>query len=261
MSKPKRKPEQPRRYRPPLGIEYDEFVGELGPALGDTVTELYVRYGVRDDLYVDWSIELNTRRGSLIDYMAEGKPLARQSRAKVWVANSQIRHVTFGQRGQAVTENVIPLEAGDESVVDEQYDRHLASLERAWLADHGPDLHTTAMFGYANLNRNPHFRNSEYPWLHNTLVAIDSDVVEEIVVERGGAYFGEKDRTAEVWMPAIERMKFFKADPGEVSEGNVQDTDPADRHAALQTTMGMVAAMVNRSEDWPDDFLRGQEDS
>lgn len=110
----------------------------------------------------------------------------------------------------------------------------------------------------AHWNRDPDFRNNRYPWLHNTLAALDSDVAEEIVIERGGAYFNEKDRTAAVWMPAIERMKFFKANHGEKPNDHEPDEESTQRQPALQSTMGMIAAMVNRSEDWLDDFLREQ---
>ncbi|WP_433734848.1 hypothetical protein ACQP0C_42045 (plasmid) [Nocardia sp. CA-129566] len=255
------KKQQIRRYRPPLGLEYNEFVGELGPTNGDTAAELYVRYGVRNDQYVDWSIELNARQGNLVDYLASGRPLPRRPMARVQVADSEIRHVTFDPRDprrRPVVEKVIPLQAGDDGVVDEHYSRYMASLERAWTADHGEDPHTTATFGFANWNRDPDFRNNRYPWLHNTLVALDSDVAEEIVIERGGAYFNEKDRTAAVWMPAIERMKFFKANQGETPNDHEPDEESTQRQPALQSTMGMIAAVVNRSEDWLDDFLREQ---
>lgn len=253
-------PPKPRPYRVPLGVEFNAFVGELGPATESYATELHVKYAVRDNQYVDWSIELNMRLGTLVDYLAGDYNLARRTMAKAWVGNSEIRHVSYGPGRQQTVERVIQLRAGDETVVNENYARFLGSLERQWVADHGPDRHTTATFGYAKWNLDPQFRNHDYPWLYNTLVAVDEDVVEEIVIERGGYYFGDARRTAAVWMPAIERMKFIEANPGEMAEHR-EEGDSQDRQAALQMTMGMVAAVVNRSDSWADDFLRDQDGS
>jgi hypothetical protein len=40
-------------YRPPNGVVYDEFVGELRPPNNRAFTELHVRYGVKNGLYGD----------------------------------------------------------------------------------------------------------------------------------------------------------------------------------------------------------------
>lgn len=58
-----------RPYKvPAAGMEYNEFVGSLGPyGNGNPVnTELHVRYGVRAGKYFDWTIELIAARATSI---------------------------------------------------------------------------------------------------------------------------------------------------------------------------------------------------
>ncbi|WP_433527747.1 hypothetical protein ACQPZ2_44210 (plasmid) [Nocardia pseudovaccinii] len=251
---------QPRRYRPPLGLEYREFVGELGPANGDIVTELHVRYGVRDDKYLDWSIAVNLRKGTLTDYLGSGSYLERRRLSRVDVSESAIRRYKFDPKNPRTPPKVdveVQLQAGDEDVVDHQYNVNMAAASRTWRARHPAaenDPHAYAVFGFAGLDRDPTFRQNR-SWLRNTLVAVDSDIAEEVMVDRLAVYFPQhRNPTAAVLMPEQDIFKYMTASERPSPE---QSADPRESMevAALQITMGMAVEIANTDEDWTDRLL------
>ncbi|WP_435592992.1 hypothetical protein [Nocardia sp. bgisy118] len=246
---------QPRRFRPPLGLTYNEFVGELGPATGEFIDELHVRYGERDGLYLDWAITVVMRRGGLGEYMASGAASLERRRIRRYdVSEAGIRRHTYDPIGTPTVDVLRTLSAGDEEIVDQAYDEILTEISHVWNARYpDPDPHTTATFGFASANRRPEFRN-RWPELMNTLVAVDPDVAEEVWVERGNAYFGNRKRSAAVLMPSRQEFKFIFTDTpiNQQAEHQNDSTDRVGVHA-LQATMGMLADLVNRSPEWTDE--------
>ncbi|MGW5575202.1 hypothetical protein ACWEVD_28710 [Nocardia thailandica] len=246
------KKNQPRRFHRPLGLRYNEFVGELGPADDGFTTELHVRYGERDGLYLDWSITISMRKGSLAEYMAsDSHRMERRPTRRFEVAGTSIREITYHPVLPPEVRVLRTLEAGDEAVVDQGYDEILTQLSQSWnnrFPD--PDPHTVATFGFASNNRHPEFRDSR-PYLTNTVVSIDPDVVEEVWIERGNAYFGNKLRSAAVWMPDRSEWRYLfgeEPDTTAPSRGS-DDSNPISVHA-IQVTMGMLADVINHDTQW-----------
>jgi hypothetical protein len=83
------------KYKAPQSLEYNEFIGELRPPNDRTFTELHIRYGVRKNLYLDWSITLRARRGDVEEFMALRAPLERRILEVVEVADSAIVRRVF----------------------------------------------------------------------------------------------------------------------------------------------------------------------
>ncbi|MFE6860437.1 hypothetical protein [Nocardia sp. NPDC057668] len=242
-------------------MEYNEFVGAVGPADGNEVTELHVRYGVRNDRYVDWSIALNIRIGTLADYLASGgKPLHRRRYQRIELVNSTVRRSHFNPANPdqpPVVETLHRLARGQYQDADGCYHQAMYELSRCFEDQYAamnirPDRNTQATFGFANHNRKPEFR-ARYHWLANTIVSLESDNVEEALMERGGAYFPGLDRTAAVWFADRSRLNFIKAPRSTVSPASGEDVIRAG--AAQRVTMGMACDMVNLQQDWADLLL------
>ncbi|MFI5783132.1 hypothetical protein [Nocardia sp. NPDC051570] len=261
------KPPQGKPYKPPFGVEYNEFVGELGPAKAGTHTELHVRYGVRDEKYVDWSITLLARLGGLEDFKRTKKHLERRKLQRIDVSNSAIRHHKFDPLNPGrppETTVAVPLTAGNYELVDQQYGTRLNELYRMWVAprlglDGSVEPHTFATFGFVEKNREPEFQDGIYSWVRNTVVSIDSDEPDDVIVERAASYFPGRPSTTAVWLPSSGRMKFMKIDPGQQPEEaeaalSSADDDSADTPLRVSgtQTMGMLVEYVNRGDSWID---------
>ncbi|MGB3676214.1 MAG: hypothetical protein WA988_17415, partial [Candidatus Nanopelagicales bacterium] len=200
---------------PAVGIEYNEFVGSLGPyGNGNPVnTELHVRYGVRNGRYYDWTIELVARDGDVDTFRATQEHPVRYVMESVGVeASDVVRRVRTGPGVDDVETTVVKrLTAGDGALVDGGYDYNLKQLADQWDQRHETrDPHTIATFGFAQKNRDAEFRDSEYPWVRNTVVCIDTDPSEDTVVERLATYFPDGGTLA-VHCRGVSRMKFLKA--------------------------------------------------
>ncbi|MGW0359210.1 hypothetical protein ACWDXV_33900 [Nocardia nova] len=241
-----------RAYRVPLGLDYNEFVGALGPSNGGVYPELHVRYGVRDNLYLDWAITLQMRLGG-IEQMGPGKPaLWRRRWQRLVVERSAIRRYKFDLRDArrpAEVEVLQELHVGDEQVVHQAYTDQLTRLAQSWVANHGDDPHTGATFGYALRNLDPEFRNSEsFSWVRDTVIALHSDQADDAFSDRTATYFPNRPTTAGVLLPD-GIMKFIRsagpagaapadwaAESGEGEEGNFQ--------ARGALTMGMLVSTI-----------------
>jgi hypothetical protein len=196
-------------YQPPKGLEYNEFVGELRPPNNRTFTELHVRYGVQDNLYLDWSITLNARRGDIEEFRDSGDQLDRRTLEIIEVSDSAIRRHTFDPRAPEQppqTTVLVQLQSGDEQKVDATYAATLRDLRSGWIQKHGPaaasDRHNVAIFDFASTNRDPDFRNGNLPGARNTLISLSTDLVDTVVTERGGFYFPQTPSTAGQVCPA-----------------------------------------------------------
>jgi hypothetical protein len=224
------------KYQPAKALEYNEFVGELRPGNDRAFTEVHVRYGVRKNLYLDWSITLRARLGDLREYLALESPqktLERRTLEVVEVADSAIVRRTFNpyQPDEPPRTTVLmPLYPGDGAKVDALYDENMRGLT------------------------------------HNILVCLDNDLSEMVIPERSLYYFPEVSSTVGVLL-SDNIMKFLKIERG----GTVA---PDDRSAATEddavdgpvtatggTTMGMLVDSIYAG-DWTDqidDFLGGSE--
>lgn len=65
-------------YVPPVDLEYDEFVGKIGPLTALGCLEVHFRYGAKDDRYLDWKVSLNERIGGLSELRGRKGPLPRR---------------------------------------------------------------------------------------------------------------------------------------------------------------------------------------
>lgn len=114
-------------------------------------------------------------------------------------------------------------------------------------------------FGFASKNRDPDFRHGTYSWVRNTLIALDVDEAEEVIVDRGGTYFRDRPSTAGVLLPDGV-MKFIKVEPGTLQSGQApssarpDDDGGADApiRATGTVTMGMLVDSIY-SGNWTDD--------
>lgn len=248
-------------YRAPtVGIEYNEFVGSLGPyGNGNLVnTELHVRYGVRNGRYFDWAIELVARDGDVDTFRATGVRPDRSVMESVGVVGGAVvRRVRTRPGPEDFETSVVrQLFAGDGGVVDAGYDFNLKQLADQWDQRHevrGP--HAVATFGFARHNRDIGFRDGTYPWVRNTVVCIDDDPGEDTVVERLKAYF-PAGGTVAVHCRDLGRMKFLKVGAGSEGRDDAQDDGNNDPLTATgYVSMGMMVDTIYRDEDWIDDTL------
>lgn len=116
------------------------------------------------------------------------------------------------------------------------------------------DAHTLATFAYATLRRDPQF-NIRLPWVRNTVVCVESDLVDDVLTGQVQHYF-PRGATVAVYYPDSHRFMFVwvKGTPASAKPGDsAPDAIVAhDRHRAL--TMGMMADAIyrNRQGDYSD---------
>lgn len=253
------------KYKAPQSLEYNEFIGELRPPNDRTFTELHIRYGVRKYLYLDWSITLRARRGDVEEFMALRAPLERRILEVVEVADSAIVRRVFNPAEPdepPISVVLMRLYPGDGLKVDAQYDIQLRGLREAWMQKHGPgavnDRHNEAMFNFASQDRDPEFRNGDLSWVRNTFVSLSTDLVENVVTERGGFYFPDTRSTAGV-LRSSGRMQFITIDPGSTVGADEAGLPPGgsskDRPiiAGSNVTMGSLVDRIYPGpmpEDW-----------
>lgn len=119
------------------------------------------------------------------------------------------------------------------------------------------DPHTVATFAFAQLRRDPEF-TVRYPWVHNTIVCVESDLAAD-VLSMAAHYFPDPDGrgTLACYYPAEHRMMFVVADgPKPASERPAGAAVADDRFGAL--TIGMlIDAIYAGNHDW-DAMLSGQ---
>jgi hypothetical protein len=247
-------------YRPPTrGIEYDEFVGELRPPTDRAFTELHIRYGVRNNLYFDWSITLHARLGDVEEFTESKAHLKRRTLEIVDVSESAIRRHVFDPYEPdkpPQTTVLVPLHSGDGALVDHQYQVQLNGLAKSWVQKHGAGAaaspHTSTTFAFAEKNHDPEFRNGKFSWVRNTLVSLDTDSAQAVVAERSGWYFPQKPSTAGVLM-SDGVMRFIKIGPGgalapgEVGAYMEDASDDGPMKAGGDVTMGMLVDSIYSS--------------
>jgi hypothetical protein len=251
------------KYTPPQSLEYNEFVGELRPPTDRAFTELHVRYGVRKNLYLDWSITLRARNGDIEEYLDDpSQLLERRTLEIVEVADSAIVRRVFNpyEPDQPPTTTVLmPLYPGDGLKVDAQYNIQMRGLSVTWAEKHGMPAHrhTVATFGFSGKDRDPEFRHGDYAWVRNTLVCLDTDLSDSAISERSSFYFPETPSTAGVFMPN-DRMKFIKIAPGGKPEPDqpaaFEDSSvdgPIKATGGASMTMGMLVDSIYAG-DWTD---------
>lgn len=145
------------------------------------------------------------------------------------------------------------LYAGDGNVVDSGYDYFMKQFADQWDERHETrDPRAVATFGFARHNRDPQFRNGIYSWVRSTMVCIDDDPADDVIVERVKHYFPEGASVA-VHCREASRMKFSKVGAGSVPDDSVDVVDGALTTATGYTSMGMMVDTIYRGDDWIDD--------
>lgn len=247
------------KYRPPGGLHYNEFVGELGPSTGDGHTELHVRYGARDGKYLDWSISLLRRIGGIEEIRRGGVlSLERHRLETIEIKGSTIRQLVFNPEEPSASpqESVLAhLSSGDHDRVDAAYDQVMYDMSVGWAQKRegvSADSHTQAMFAFAQKERDPAFRSDGFDWVSNTLISLEEDQADEAIVDRGTSYFKGRPTTAGI-MRASGRMQFIKIGvprgPGEPApERDPSAPEPIEARGAVN--MGMLVDSIYADEDW-----------
>ncbi|MGY4647662.1 hypothetical protein [Mycobacterium sp. URHB0021] len=249
------------RYHPPRALEYNEFVGEFRPPNDRAFTELHVRYGVRDDRYLDWSITLNERLGDIEELRAGTAPLQRRTLEVVDVSDSAIRRHVFDPNRRSQPPHVtrlVELRAGDHHRVNYEYQNQMNGVCMSFQQKHPEiveveDRHNTATAGFMAKDRDVQFREGDFGWVRNTVTSIDTDLAEMVFVDRAYYYFPTSPSTAAVLLPDGE-MKFIIAGPGTKPTLDEAEDDPEDgpMKARGDVTMGMLVQSIYAG-DWTND--------
>ena len=256
---------------PEAGIEYNEFVGPLGPyGNGNPVnTELHVRYGVRGGRYYDWTINLVAREGDINSFRATHEHPVRYVMESVGIEGSAVvKRVRTGPGADDFEVTVVKeLSAGDGELVDYGYNETMKELSELWDSRHEiRDPHTIATFGFAAANRDPEFRDGSHDWVRDTVVCIDDDQADDVIVERLKHYFFNSGTVA-VHCRSASRLRFLKVG-GDVEPGSANidrddnDEGSDDREPLTATgfaTMGMLVDTIGLDDDWIDDTFSNEE--
>lgn len=73
------------------------------------------------------------------------------------------------------------------------------------------DAHTIATFAFAQMRRDPEF-GARFPWVRNTIVCVDSDLVDDVLTGQMVHYFGETGGTIACYYPREQRFMFAYID-------------------------------------------------
>jgi hypothetical protein len=233
-------------YRPSEGLDYNEFVGELRPPNKRAFTELHVRYGVRNGLYVDWTITLQARLGDIEEFRNSGEPLERRKLVVVDVSASAIRrHVyqPYEPDEPPETTVLVDLKVGDEAKVDREYQIQMNGLAASWAEKHGASSqnpHTAAAIGFVAKNRGPEMQHGALSWVRNTLICTETDIADAVLSERGGYYFPATPFTVGVFR-STGRMQFIQADPKGKLKPEEGQEDPEYSHGGTASATGDIS--------------------
>ncbi|QFS93547.1 hypothetical protein FIV07_22540 [Mycobacterium sp. THAF192] len=260
------------RYRPPKALEYDEFVGELRLSGEDNATELHIRYGEKDDRYLDWSLTLNVRLGGLAEIRSGSGPLERRTIEIVDVSDSGIRRHVFDPQNPdhaPRTTRLVELRGDSHDRVNHEYQNQINAMSQR-LEQQYPevvntaDRHNTATIGFVAKNRQFEFRHGKsFGWVRNTVLSIDSDLADVVISDRAYYYFPTSPSTAGVLLPDGV-MKFIQTSaaqpvpPEERVPAVDNDSQVGPMTARGDVTMGMLIASIYAG-DWTagiDDLLK-----
>lgn len=255
------------RYGPPDGLEYNAYIGELYSPDEQEVVELVVRYGFRNDRYLDWSLTLNQRLGDRDLLRQRTGPLERRTLEIIDVSDSAIRRQVFNPEDPDEPPKVIrlvDLGVDDHARVDHEYQNQLNRICARWARKHGyaiadfpPNRHNTATLNFMAKDREVEFREGEsFGWVRNTVVCIDTDFADMVITDRAYFYFPTSPSTAGVAMPlgTDELMKFIWIGPGHrPTDEEVADAESNDGPIQAQgdATMGMLVESIYAG-NWTD---------
>jgi len=244
-------------YHPPHELEYNEYVGDLRSPDNRAYVELHVRYGVRDDRYLDWSITMNARLGDLEELRNTKGPLERRTIEVVDIGDSAVRRQVFDPddpRRSPRVMRLVELTADDHDRVDFEYQNQLNRLCARWARKHGyevatfpPNRHNTASLNFMAQDRDKDFREGEqFGWVRNTVVCIDTDLADMVVADRAYFYFPTSASTAGVSMPN-NRMMFIwigAGRPPDDADAAAADSEDGPIQVQGDTTMGMLVDSI-----------------
>ena len=152
----------------------------------------------------------------------------------------------------------VPLQAGDAATLDLQYQIQMKELTQSWIQKRGPaaNPHTQAKFAFVSTKHHPEFQaGATFSWVHNTLIALSTDLAETVIVERTGWYFPTTQSTAGVMMPD-GLMKFIKIEPGgklaldAVADVLADASEDGPIRATGDVSMGMLVESIYAAKGW-----------
>lgn len=116
------------------------------------------------------------------------------------------------------------------------------------------DAHTLATYAFAQMRRDPEF-NNRLPWVRNTVVCVESDLVDDVLVGQVQHYFPQ-GATIACYYPDEKRFMFIwvkaprHTEPGDSDADGGDDEDmivARDKHRAL--TIGMMVDTIYRHRE------------
>jgi len=88
------------------------------------------------------------------------------------------------------------------------------------------DPHTIATFAFAQMRRDPAF-GPRFPWVRNTIVCVESDLVDDVLTGQMVHYFGGTGGTVACYFPSDQRFMFvYVGAPVIASAGQEPPTPP-----------------------------------
>lgn len=112
------------------------------------------------------------------------------------------------------------------------------------------DPHTIATFAFTQMRRDPEFRN-QFPWLRNTIVCVESDLVANVLSERTVTHFPE-GATVACYYPEDQRFMFITASPGLTQQLSDESVIARDDHRTLTIGMLVDSIFSDRNGDYSD---------
>jgi len=110
------------------------------------------------------------------------------------------------------------------------------------------DPHTIATFAFAQLRRDPSF-GPRFPWIRNTVVCVESDLVTEVIEGMSAHYFPD-GATVACYYPSDQRFMFIKVDgPHPTGTAPPGPNVAHNRYGAFTVGM-MVDAIYAGNQDW-----------
>lgn len=112
------------------------------------------------------------------------------------------------------------------------------------------DAHTIATFAFAQLRRDPSF-GPKFPWVRNTVVCVESDLVTEVIEGMSAHYFPDGGTLA-CYYPSEQRFMFINVDGPHPAGARPRGDDVAHNRYGTFTVGMVVEAVYAGNQNWDD---------